>query len=81
MSNFILSFESGKVTSLDKEITDDIVLEETYNDEIITAIGSGACYSGKLKTLDLSRTSIISLEKDAFYGCYYLTSILSSFVP
>ena len=75
MSNFILSFESGKVTSLDKEITDDIVLEETYNDEKITAIGSGACSGGKLKTLDLSRTSITTLERNAFYGCYYLTSI------
>ena len=76
MSQPILNFSSGKVILLDKSITGDIVLEEKYNGETITAIGTNACFRGKLKTLDLSKTLITSIEVNSFYNCESLTSII-----
>ena len=75
MSSYIINFTNGKVTLLDKSITDSIVLDATYKGEVISVIGSRACPSGSLRSLDLTKTSITALEDSSFSGCNNLEEV------
>lgn len=63
------------ITSIDKEYKGELKIEKTYGGTVIEIIGTGACSSGNITSLDLSSTSIITIKANAFLRCYNLISI------
>ena len=63
------------ITSISKELTGTLVVEEKYDDVEVKAIASSACVGGKIEELDLSKTKIESIGTSAFSGCGRLTVI------
>ena len=70
----IQEFSNGEITKINTEYSGELIIEKYYN-EIITSIGSNACKYGKIKTLDISKTSITTIKGAAFTYCTSLTSI------
>ena len=76
--NFIISFniETGTVTSLDKAFDGEMVFEEYFSGTLIKVIGSSACRTGSLKSLNLYNTQIETIMTLAFADCSSLAEIV-----
>ena len=74
----IITAEGSTIKSISKEYEGDVVLESYYDGSLITAIGSRACESGKLTSIDLRNTKIEVIQNNAFAECTKLLNIYFS---
>ena len=73
---FIAKIENHVVTDCDISFTGNVkLIEDVKYTSTITAIGPNACTYGKLRSLDLTQTSIVTISEDAFLKCSLLSEI------
>ena len=71
-----VSSKVGVITSIDTTYNGSIKLTRIQNGNVLTEIGTNACYEGKLTGIDMSETEIIKISGSAFFNCYYLSHVV-----
>ena len=74
---FITGFNdaTGKITSLNKELSELIFSDSKFNDVTIKIIGSNAGINGKFTKIDMSLTEIETIESNGFFSCSNLREL------